>query len=411
MRVSCTAAAVRRVEPWKAGRPLPGLLLFRVLAASGLFVSLLLATWPAFARTWRVARDGSGDFETIQPAVDGAAPGDTIFIAAGRYAEHSLTMAWGPPEREACVVVSVDSLTLIGENPETVVIGPEEYVYADYGPIGIGGIDAATFMRVENVGLVNNYAHIYKYTGTVAILGCHMRDSGYGVCIVDSANSLVMGCFFEDCLTGVIINGDVGAIVRDCEFRRSAAMGYTAIEVMTATDILIEDCLVAQGANGIGYDWSTGVIRRCRVGPNGNYGIDVFGRGTEVVIEDCVVTDATAPLCVDALAALSGNRNVFRGGRVATLVLSQAQVTFRDCHILNGGNYSVHLADAVNYSPGTYDLTGNWWGTTDSSQIDAWIYDANDEPQVGAVVQYQPVLDGPVPTKAKSWGELKALFR
>jgi len=39
----------------------------------------------ATAHTWRVERDGTGDFTDIQPAVEVAAPGDTIMIGPGRY--------------------------------------------------------------------------------------------------------------------------------------------------------------------------------------------------------------------------------------------------------------------------------------------------------------------------------------
>ncbi len=35
---------------------------------------LLLGSAPANGRTWRVARDGSGDFTRIQPAIDAASP-------------------------------------------------------------------------------------------------------------------------------------------------------------------------------------------------------------------------------------------------------------------------------------------------------------------------------------------------
>ncbi len=39
------------------------------------------------ARTWRVERDGSGDFVVIQDAVDAASPGDVIQLGPGRFDE------------------------------------------------------------------------------------------------------------------------------------------------------------------------------------------------------------------------------------------------------------------------------------------------------------------------------------
>lgn len=43
----------------------------------------------ASARTWRVEKDGFGDYTTIQPAVDAAAPGDIVLIGPGRYLEQA----------------------------------------------------------------------------------------------------------------------------------------------------------------------------------------------------------------------------------------------------------------------------------------------------------------------------------
>ena len=45
---------------------------------------LLGLALPVAARTWRVEKDGSGDFTVIQDAVDAAAAGDTIRIGPGR---------------------------------------------------------------------------------------------------------------------------------------------------------------------------------------------------------------------------------------------------------------------------------------------------------------------------------------
>ena len=166
------------------------------------------------------------------------------------------------------------------------------------------------------------------------------------------------------------------------------------------------------GFVGIAFDWSTGSILRCRTSGNFSYGISGYGSGTDVLVEDCTATNSPEPLRVESLvASFRGNRCTFSGGSSATASFSQSNVTLRDCHILNGGGRSVRLDDDIRYSPGTYDLTGNWWGTTDSDQIAAWIYDAVDKPSIGAVVQYEPFLLKPVPTERKSLGGIKGLFR
>lgn len=47
-------------------------------------VSALLGA-PAFGTTWRVTPDGTGDYPTIQAAIDAAQPGDVIELAAGTF--------------------------------------------------------------------------------------------------------------------------------------------------------------------------------------------------------------------------------------------------------------------------------------------------------------------------------------
>ncbi len=399
MRVRFQQSAVRQGRPWpRAGWPL----------AACLVASMLLCGWPALARTWRVAKDGSGDYSVIQLAVDVASPGDTVFIAAGRYTEHFTTGAWAPPVREACIVVSVDSLTLIGESPETVIVGPETYEYWNYGPVGVGDV-SVRYMRVESIGFVNNYIHVQKQGGVPEVSRCRTSGGGHGVALFDCGGGFITSSTFQDGRSGLFANGCQGVLVQGCRFLRCGLPHFDAIQVMVSTDVSVVDCDIEAGFTGIAYNFSTGEVRGCRVGPNDSYGFVASGRGTKLLVEDCTATDSPSPIWVDALAVLTGRRSVFRGTG-ASVCFRQGEVFLRDCHILNDGGWSVELLDDIRYTPGTYDLTGNWWGTTDSSQIDAWIYDANDEPQVGAVVQYLPFLDGPVPTKAKSWGELKALF-
>ncbi|MFO0981543.1 MAG: hypothetical protein U1E76_07280 [Planctomycetota bacterium] len=56
-----------------------------------LLLALLAAARPAFAKTWIVAKDGSGDFTQVQPAIDAAQPGDVIVVREGTYGRIMVT--------------------------------------------------------------------------------------------------------------------------------------------------------------------------------------------------------------------------------------------------------------------------------------------------------------------------------
>ena len=92
-------------------------------------------------------------------------------------------------------------------------------------------------------------------------------------------------------------------------------------------------------------------------------------------------------------------------------------ITLRDCDIEPGAPFSVAAWTSVN-DVAEFDLTGNYWGTTDSLQIEEWIFDFEDSdhpdypPNVDlSRVRFMPVRDGSVPTERKSVGGLKGRFR
>ena len=70
-----------------------------ILVLLALLAAALVIPPAAGAATWRVERDGSGDYTTIQPAVDAAASGDTILIGPGQYTEyqHVHPLGWVNP--------------------------------------------------------------------------------------------------------------------------------------------------------------------------------------------------------------------------------------------------------------------------------------------------------------------------
>jgi len=58
-----------------------------------------------------------------------------------------------------------------------------------------------------------------------------------------------------------------------------------------------------------------------------------------------------------------------------------------------------------------FDMTENWWGTTDPDSIQAWIFDGQDSPDVGVIIDWYPFKSVPVGNKKRNSGSLKALFR
>ncbi len=78
--------------------------------------AVALAENPTSApRTITVALDGSGDFTSIQEAVDSAGKGDTVFIKAGAYAQ-DLTIH--SKEQIKIVGAGVDKVILLGRGTD-----------------------------------------------------------------------------------------------------------------------------------------------------------------------------------------------------------------------------------------------------------------------------------------------------
>jgi len=99
-----------------------------ILALLSAFAWLSLLSPLAEGHTWRVEKDGSGDYTTIQPAVDGAAPGDSIMIGPGRYSETTLYNPDAAKDffpKPVMIAVTVDDLTILGAGTDQVYLSPE----------------------------------------------------------------------------------------------------------------------------------------------------------------------------------------------------------------------------------------------------------------------------------------------
>ena len=113
--------------------------------------------------------------------------------------------------------------------------------------------------------------------------------------------------------------------------------------------------------------------------------------------------------------------NTSTTGVAAVVVRRDQAPVFHSNFLVNPTPYEVCVKEAS--SPDTLDFTGNWWGFTNASSIDARIWDSGDDPEVLVRVDFsdwcvEPECGGSATSvpdgdrcQPTSWGHIKSLFR
>ena len=365
-------------------------------------VSLAALASPSSARTWRVEKDASGDFTVIQDALDVAASGDSVLVGPGRYADFRVATTLDGFTFSSIAHMKTSDVVLLGAGMDQTTIGPATLV------VQVDGLNA-TCLVVDEVPEVvvcdlafenAQFPVNLKYRSLVERCRINNTGTNWGLTIIEgdsvsiqqceflgrssivTSSSLVtspqiLDCAFEgpgDSDEAIVIgNGATGALIARCRFT-----GYASgIETSFGGTAIIEDCHFGNlSINIIDLDSGAMVMRRCRIEPGARF-----------------------PLRVN-IGRLEVYDSVIGGGSMAT-ILTAGEMYVRNSHILNGGSLTIDSIALVNE---TVDLRFNWWGTTELATIGSWIQDVH-----GAVL-YNPVLDGPVPTRVESMGNLKARF-
>ena len=202
--------------------------------------------------------------------------------------------------------------------------------------------------------------------------------------------------------------------------------------VGSGTGVLVEDCEFVNLLTYIANPHT--VFRRCRMAGPTVLGLEVAS-GSHSELWDCDILDVEIGMKTWSPGSTCEIHDSRIGGSVAALLLDQHTSAFVDRSTLTGGSNSVVFArdaDSVTIHkcdfqrgagpvvrssrPGvwgavTYDLTNNYWGTTSESDIQSWIIDSNDDPNICATVLYAPFAGQSVPAETTTWGDLKAIFR
>ena len=361
------------------------------------------------AATWRVAQDGTGDFELVQDAVEAAATGDTVSIGPGVYPELRDYPLPGGGTLGFVALVEVDELTIVGDGRDVVVLGPAAQApNVERGPTGIatrpGKNVRVSGVTVRNVSAGVNPNGEWAEISDSRFVGC---DSGIrsvltGFLTVSRVEAL------ESLSRGIVVfraAGGTGAHIYDSLFADNLSV---AVDVQTH-DSHVRNCRFER--NRVGLQVSFGGFLEASDSQfvdsvNADFGVL---SGAAVLERNHFGRSSGGNVFLDGV--LEGSHNYLSGGSVASFRLTgRSVVRFNNNHILNAGGFSV-LAGLSSQPVPPRDFEWNYWGTTDTDQIDEWILDENDEDKPGfGLVDYLPLAESPLSSESTSFGELKSRF-
>lgn len=397
--------------------------------------------------TITVDATGSGDYLTIQEGLDAASFSDTVLVLPGEYFER----------------------ILFGEDDDGVVLvsaaGPEATVID-----GAGG-PLRPIVLVEDCG-PGTELRGFTIRGT----GAFEYHSGGGVACLSShpliADNVIRDCWAQPCGGGIYLKQSDATVSSNTITGCMAGEGG-AIHIWGGSPHIVENEIVDNEARSFDFD-AGGGIYVCEGGTPtiagnsvaGNHsmsnggGIYVTWRETSVSLVSNSISGNSSHYGSGGITVVEGyveaRGNVFSGNHSATngaaaefvgtgfqgVSLFEGNVFFgntsgtgaaaivvrRDQHptfhanfFVNPMPYEVRVKETS--SPDTLDFTGNWWGFTDSSSIDARIWDAGDDPEVLVQLDFsdwcvEPECGGSatsVPdgdsSRPASWAHIKSLFR
>ncbi len=380
----------------------------------GLVLLFLAAANLAVGATITVRQDGTGDYVALQPAFDALAEGDTVLVGPGEYTEYSLVPTpGGGGGFRSYGKIEVRELTIIGSGMGVTVIGPVQYEWIEtQNPQGLSLYASDYDLRISDLTVRNCYSGIYV-GGTVTMERCELRNCDNGIYLTNvGAGTSIRNSHFAGgdlwAPHGIrTIEGGAPLLVEDCEF----VNGYPYVANAETT---FRRCTMTHGVLGLEVaDGARCQLWGCEV-EDVMYGVrTLLGLpGSICNIHDSRIAGTTAALLIDHRTSATAEDCVLTGGSDAVVMARDSEaLIIHDCDFVRGAGPVIRCRRPAALGAVTYDLTGNYWGTTDEAEIQSWIIDSNDDASICATVQYSPFAGQSVPTESMTWGDVKALYR
>jgi predicted outer membrane repeat protein len=343
-----------------------------------LLAVLLIATGTVCqARTIYVDANGTGDYPTIQDAVNDSNNGDVIILQPGTYTGNgnrdidflgkAITVRSTDPN-DPCIIA------------ETIIDCQEDTINKHRGFKFVTGEDANSILRgitiidgnapFENIfGDVNTYGgSVFCYEGSPTIKNCIMKNNSAsrgGAIYCGLSAAIIKDCVFMNNTAsyhgGAILCRQSQVIISKSSFQSNSATYYGGAIYSKDGNEIIKDCnvLLNQGKYGGGiYSNSAATIQNCIINFNTGF---YFGGGIFVVnntiIKDCIINYnqglngggvdfgySSDPVITNCI--ISGNRPIEAGaGGIQVHEGSRARIT--NCTITNNDSFARYGAIRV----------------------------------------------------------------
>ena len=204
---------------------------------------MILAASSAGASTYVVHADGSGDFPTIQAAIDGSTSGDTILLGAGTFTgfgnsdldiNRPRLMIGVAPAGSSVIDAGGGRLAVLGEDPDA----SEHWRFENIEFRNGDGIDAFHNKQLEfeacRFVACSSIVFVWEYVipqGSVQAVDCE-----FSLCQGDfyAPTVLLQGCTFSNCPGG--LPGAINLTATDCRFTGcgTPAGGYGGVFELSA---------------------------------------------------------------------------------------------------------------------------------------------------------------------------------
>lgn len=279
--------------------------------------------------TWLVRQDGSGDFTTIQSAVEWCRGGDTVLVGPGTYVLPQLGL-----DTDGLNIAIVSEA-----GPDLTVIDATGQNRAFH----YRTLEDST-SRIEGFTIRGgNYEAIRLEWASPTVANCRFVDNRRGIYAISESYPTLQGCSFIGCVEeGARISGRSSSSVTDCLFQKNGKAGlvlYLDPEVTVANCSFIDNGERGMSLrSGTGGNGAGGTVTGCTFSGNSRGGLwceDSSPTITNCVFESNLQNVHGAGLtCTDASApALTGCR--FESNRAplggAVYATDASFPSFTDC--------------------------------------------------------------------------------